>query len=182
VCEPGERCIVGSHVDTLEDSAGIQYLVMNSETSSPCEVSLSTFQLNKGIEMNKQIELGGGRKRVMTLWRCGPGWVDEHVGCARSAPYCVISTQNVPRPANDVSPLQPTPHAGEIIVMRENGMELRPLALSRSALFPGAGTGNYWSTPRAAIASDGSLVIADSNFGAQPNGQRVILIQTGYPK
>ena len=63
---------------------------------SPCEVSLSTYQLNKGIEMNKQIELGGGRKRVMTLWRCGPGWVDEHVGCARSAPYCVISTQNVP--------------------------------------------------------------------------------------
>jgi len=63
VCDPGERCFVGSHVDTLEDSAGIQYLVMNAETSVPCEVSLSTYQLNKGIEMNKQIELGGGRKR-----------------------------------------------------------------------------------------------------------------------
>jgi len=37
----------------------------------------------------------------MTLWRCGPGWVDEHVGCARTAPYCVISTQNVKRKPND---------------------------------------------------------------------------------
>jgi hypothetical protein len=182
ICEPGERCLVGSHVDTMEDSAGIQYLVMDAETSSPCEVSLSTYQLNRGIEMNRQIELGGGRKRVMTLWRCGPGWVDEHVGCARSAPYCVISTQNVPRAANDLSPFSPTPHAGEIIVMRENGMELRPLALSRSALFPGAGDANYWSTPRAAISADGSLVVSDSNFGAQPNGQRITLIQTGYPK
>ena len=36
--------------------------------------------------------------------------------------------------------------------MRENGMELRRLALSRSALFPGAGEANYWSTPRAAIS------------------------------
>jgi hypothetical protein len=182
LCEPGERCLVGSHVDTLEDSGGTQYLVMNAETISPCEVSLSTYQLNKGLEMNKQIELGGGRKRVMTLWRCGPGWVDEHIACARSAPYCVISTQNVPRPANDLSSFVPTPHAGEIIVMRENGMELRRLALSRSALFPGAGEANYWSTPRAAISPDGSLVVSDSNFGVPSNGQRVTLIQTGYPK
>jgi hypothetical protein len=182
ICEPGERCMVGSHIDTLEDSSGTQYLVMNAETSSPCEVSLSTYQLNKGPEMNRQIELGGGRKRVMTLWRCGPGWVDEHIGCARSAPYCVISTQNVPRAANELSSFVATPHAGEIIVMRENGMELRRLALSRSALFPGSGDANYWSTPRAAISADGSLVVSDSNFGVQAGGQRVTLIQTGYPK
>ncbi len=174
--------MIGSHVDTLEDSGGTQYLVMNAETSSPCEVSLSTYQLNKGTEMNRQIELGGGRKRVMTLWRCGPGWVDEHIACARSSPYCVISTQNVPRAANDLSPFIPTPHAGEIIVMRENGVELRRLALSRSALFPGGGDQNYWSTPRAAISSDGSLVVSDSNFGVPANGQRVTLIETGYPK
>ena len=182
VCDPGERCFVGSHVDTLEDSAGIQYLVMNAETLSPCEVSLSTYQLNKGIEMNKQVELGGGRKHIMTLWRCGPGWVDEHVGCARSAPYCVISTQNVTRRPNDPAPLVPTPHAGEIIVMRDNGAELRRLALSRSALFTDGGAGNYWSSPRAAISGDGSLVVSDSNFGVHVNGQRVTLIQTGYGK
>jgi hypothetical protein len=182
ICEPGEQCLIGSHVDTLEDSGGIQYLVMNAETSSPCEVALSTYQLNKGIELNRQVELGGGRKRVMTLWRCGPGWVDEHVGCARSAPYCVISTQNVSRNSGDLAPLVPTPHAGEVIVMRDNGAELRRLALTRSALFTGAGDANYWSTPRAAISGDGSLVVSDSNFGVHPGGQRVTLIQTGYPK
>ncbi|MCU1236494.1 MAG: hypothetical protein JWP63_4461 [Candidatus Solibacter sp.] len=181
ICEPGERCMVGSHLDTLEDSSGTQYLVMNDETTSPCEYVLSTYQLNKGTEMNRQVELGGGRKKVMTLWRCGPGWVDEHIGCARSAPYCVISTQNVPRNANDASPFVPTAHAGEIFVMRENGVEIRPLALSHSALFPGQGDPNYWSTPRAAISADGSLVVADSNFGVQTKGQRVTLIETGYP-
>jgi hypothetical protein len=180
VCEPGERCMIGSHVDTLEDSAGTQYLVMDAETTSPCEVSLSTYQLNRGPQMNRQLELGGGRKRVMTLWRCGPGWVDEHIACARSAPYCVVSTQNVPRRAGQSSPFVPTPHAGEIFVMRENGMEIRPIALSHSGLFPGGGDQNYWSTPRSAISSDGSLVVSDSNFGVQPNGQRVTLIETGY--
>jgi hypothetical protein len=180
VCDPGERCMVGSHLDTLEDSAGTQYLVMDQETSQPCEVALSTYQLNKGIQMNKQVELGGGRKRVMTLWRCGPGWVDEHIACARSAPYCVISTQNVTRGGN--AEFVPTPHAGEILVTRENGAEIRRLALSRSLLFNDAGTGNYWSTPRASISSDGSLVVSDSNFGVHTNGQRVTLIQTGFPK
>ena len=83
VCDPGELCLVGSHLDTLEDSAGIQYLVENDATNVPCEVSLSTFQLNTGLNLLKPVELGGGRKKVMTLWRCGPGWVDEHVGCAK---------------------------------------------------------------------------------------------------
>ncbi len=173
--------MVGSHLDTLEDSAGTQYLVMNEESISPCEYAVNTYQLNKGSAMNRQIEIGGGRKRVMTLWHCGPGWVDEHIGCARSAPYCVISTQNVPRDANDPAPFVPTPHAGQIFVMRENGVEIRPLALSHSLLFPGQGDPNYWSTPRAAISPDASLVVADSNFGVQNKGQRVILIETGYP-
>ena len=174
--------MVGSHLDTLQDSNGTQYLVMNAETSAPCEVSLTTYQLNQGTAMNRQVELGGGRKRVMTLWRCGPGWVDEHIACARSAPYCVMSTQNVPRNASDSSPFVPTPHAGEIIVMRENGVELRRLALTRSLLFSGTGDANYWSSPRAAISADGSLVVSDSNVGLQPGGQRVTLIQTGYPR
>jgi hypothetical protein len=46
---------------------------MNAETSSPCEVALSTYQLNRGIEMNTQIELGGGRKRIMTFAAAGLG-------------------------------------------------------------------------------------------------------------
>jgi hypothetical protein len=166
-------------LDTLEDSAGIQYLVENGETSAPCEFSLSTYQLNTGLNMLKQVELGGGRKKVLTLWRCGPGWVDEHVGCAKAAPYCVISTQSEARRPDDMSEYVPTPHAGEIIVMRENGLEIRRLALTRTVFFTNAGEGNYWAAPRAAISNDGSLVTADSNFG-QRGRPRVTLIETGF--
>jgi hypothetical protein len=179
VCDPGERCFVGSHVDTLEDSAGIQYLVANGETSSPCEVALSTYQLSTGRNLLKQVELGGGRKKVLTLWRCGRGWVDEHVGCAKAAPYCVISTQSEARRPDDLSEPVATPHAGEIIVMRENGLEIRRLALTRTVFFTNAGGGNYWAAPRAAISGDGSLVISDSNFG-QRGKPRVTLIETGF--
>jgi hypothetical protein len=177
-CDPFESCMVGSHLDTLEDAAGIQYLVENKATNTPCEVALSTFQLNRGIEMARQVELGGGRRRVMTLWRCGPGWVDEHIACAKSAPYCVISTQSEERRPGDLAQVKPTPHAGEIILMRGNGDEVRRIAMSRTVLFAGAGDRNYWAAPRASISSDGALVVSDTNFGDQA-GPRVTLIETG---
>jgi hypothetical protein len=181
VCDPGELCLVGSHLDTLEDSAGIQYLVSNGETSFPCEVSLSTYQLNTGTNLLKQVELGGGRKKILTLWRCGRGWVDEHIGCAKNAPYCVISTQAEARRPDDMSEYVPTPHAGEIIVMRENGLEIRRVALAHTVFYTNAGSGNYWAAPRAAISNDGSLVVSDSNFG-QAGKPRVTLIETGFGK
>jgi hypothetical protein len=177
-CDPFESCLVGSHLDTLEDAGGIQYLVENKATNTPCEVALSTFQLNRGVDMTRQVELGGGRRRVMTLWRCGPGWVDEHIACAKSAPYCVISTQSEERQAVDLAQVKPTPHAGEIILMRGNGEEVRRIAMSRTVLFAGAGDRNYWAAPRASISSDGSLVVSDTNFG-DIAGPRITLIETG---
>jgi hypothetical protein len=179
VCDPGERCFIGSHIDTMQDSAGIQYLVANQETINPCEVALNTYQLNTGVNMLKQVELGGGRRKVFTLWRCGRGWVDEHVGCAKAAPYCVVSTQAEPRRQGDFSEVVPTPHASQLIVMRENGAEIRPLALTRTTYVTGSG-GNYGAAPRAAISSDGSLVVFDSNFG-QFGKSRVSLVETGFP-
>ena len=179
VCDPGERCYFGSHVDTLEDSGGIQYLVEDRESGAPCEVAVNTFQLNTGVNMLKQVELGGGRKKVMTLWRCGRGWVDEHVGCAKSAPYCVISTQAEGRSREDVSEAVPTPHANELIVIRENGLEIRRLALTRTVYYNGAN--NYMAAPRAALSSDGSAVIMESNFG-QFGKPRVVMVETGYGK
>ncbi|MEO8595741.1 MAG: hypothetical protein ABI759_20645 [Candidatus Solibacter sp.] len=179
VCDPGERCHVGSHLDTLEDSNGIQYLVEDRESTTPCEVSVSSYQLNTGINLLKQVELGGGRRKVMTLWRCGRGWVDEHVGCAKAAPYCVISTQAEGRNANDSSEPTPTPHANELIVIKENGTEIRRLALTRTVYYNG--TDNYFAAPRAALSSDGSVVIFDSNFG-QRGKPRIVLVETGYGK
>jgi uncharacterized protein (TIGR03437 family) len=181
VCDPGEKCMYPSHSDTLEDSAGTQYLVYNSFSNYPCEVSTSTYQLNKGLAIMQPTELGGGRRKVMTLWSCpfpnSNGGTDDHVGCARKAPYCVISTVAPYRAATD-PPLR-FPHATEILVMRENGLEIRRLAESRSVRFKEEGSEAYWAEPRAAISNDGTLVIADSNFGFM-HGVRVTMIRTGF--
>ena len=47
--------------------------------------------------------------------------------------------------------------------MRENGLEIRRLALTRTILF-NAGDGNYWAAPRAAISGDGCLVVIGLEF------------------
>jgi uncharacterized protein (TIGR03437 family) len=73
------------------------------------------------------------------------------------------------------------PHATEIMVMRENGLEVRRLAESRSVRFREDGDGAYWAEPRAALSNDGSLVVSDSNFG-EIGGVRVTLIATGFGK
>jgi len=183
VCDPGERCMYPSHADTLEDSAGVQYLVFSSFSNHPCEVSTSTYELSKGLTIMQPTELGGGRRKVMTLWKCPfpntNGGTDDHVGCARKAPFCVISTVAPFRSASD-PPLR-FPHATEIIVMRENGLEIRRLAQSRSVRFKEGGDDAYWAEPRAAISSDGTLVVADSNFGIR-GGVRVTVIGTGFTK
>jgi hypothetical protein len=181
VCDAGERCMSPSHSDTFEDSDGIQYLVFDHQTESPCEVSLATYQLNKGSMILQPVELGGGKRMVMSLWKCPypntKGGTDEHIGCAKNAPFCVISTISPFRSAAE-PPLR-FPHATEIMVMRGNGLEVRRLAQSRSVRFPEEGDTSYWAMPRAAISNDGSLVVADSNFGVR-GGVRVTLIPTGF--
>src|ERR1019366_1776298 len=105
---------------------------------------------------------------------------EEHIGCAKNAPFCVISTVAPYRHASD-PPLR-YPHATEIMVMRENGLEVRRLAESRSVRFWEDGDSmSYFAEPRAAISNDGSLVVSDSNFG-EIGGVRVTLIATGFGK
>ncbi len=182
VCDPGERCMYPSHSDTLEDSAGIQYLVYNKQTETPCEVSVATYQINMGPKMMEPAAIGGGRKKVMTLWKCpfpnSPG-PDDHVACAKKSPYCVISTVPPLRSAKD-APLR-FPHTTEIIVFRENGQEVRRLAQTRSTPFSEEGGESYWSQSHGSIANDGSLVVFDSNFGVV-NGHRINILQTGNAK
>jgi uncharacterized protein (TIGR03437 family) len=183
VCDPGEKCMYPAHSDTFEDSTGTQYLVFDSFTNYPCEVATATYQLNKGLKIMQPVELGGGRRKTMSLWTCpfpnGNGGTDEHIGCARKAPYCVISTAAPNRAATD--PPVRFPHATEIIVMRENGLEVRRLAESRSVRFTADGSESYWAEPRAAISNDGSIVVSDSNFGVS-RAVRVTLIDTGFGK
>jgi hypothetical protein len=183
VCDPGEKCMLPTHSDTMEDASGTQYLVYDSFTNIPCEVSLSTYQLNKGAAILQPVELGGGAHRVMSLWQCpfpnDHGGTDDHVGCAKKAPFCVVST---------VSPVQHPaeaprrfPHANEVLVMRGNGAEIRRLAQTRSVRFFEDGDAAYWAEPRAAISNDGSLVVFDSNYG-NPGAVRVNLVPTGFDK
>jgi hypothetical protein len=165
VCDPGEACWYGSHTDTLEVN-GIQYMVFNDYYNSPCEFDIQTVQLNKGASLIKQMEIGGGRKSVFNLWSCGPGWVDEHVACAKNAPYCVISTQSYGRASTDTTPIVNTPHDNAIIVMTGNGDGITPIAKSHTIKFTDAGGDLwYWGIPRASISNDGSCVVWDSDYG-----------------
>jgi len=181
ICDPGEKCMGAGHSDSFEDANGEQFLIFTTFTEMPCEVSLSTYRLNKGVLVNQPLELGGGRRKILSLWQCpfpsarqGP---DEHVGCAKNAPFCAISTVAPYRSQTD--PPDRFAHATEIMVMRGNGVELRRLAESRSVRFPQDGDEAYWAEPRAAISNDGSLVVSDSNFG-EPRGVRVTIISTGF--
>ena len=180
VCEPGEDCLNARHSDVFEDEAGVQYLVTDYETETPCARSLVTLQLNKGPDILKLVETGGGRKIVMTTFRCGDAWSDDHIGCAKAAPFCVLSTNYITqRDPKDNSPSKRAPHLSELFVMHGNGLEIRRIAETRSVPFTDEGTHAYWSLARAAISNDGRMVVADSNFGVS-NDFHVLLIQTGF--
>lgn len=190
----GQDCLEDSHSDTFEDSKGVQYLVANRNTDSPCEFALNTLQLNKGPDIVKEVELGGGRRKVLTIVKCNGEStndpvvysMEDYVSCAKNAPFCAITTSydnsgsNLRDPA-DRTPIKRGPHLSEIFVMRDNGVEIRRLMQNRSILFKGDDI--YWSVPRGSISSDGAWVIADSNFGVPgPDTQamRVIGVRTGF--
>ena len=185
LCEAGESCIGGGHSDTMEDSQGNQYLVGALEGQSPCEYALYSIRLGAGAQMGLPVEFGGGLKRLMPLFRCGgvDHWVDFHTGCATLAPDCVISITSSAfdqaRDPNDTSPINRTSYMGEILVVHDNGVEIRRLAEHRSVQFKNEESNGYWSTPRGAISPDGAYVLATSNFG-EPNHRRVIVVETGF--
>jgi hypothetical protein len=185
VCDPGEACVGGSHSDLFEDSAGDQYMMVVQEFQSPCEVGLVSYRLNAGAKMGIPVELGGGMRLIMGLYRCGgkDAWVDLHIGCARSSPYCVVSTTyggfQGTRAPDDKTPFVRTPFISEVFVVRDNGAEVRRLAENRSVQFTNELANGYWSTPRACISPDGAYVVYDSNFGF-PNQRRVVQVATGF--
>ncbi len=183
VCQAGERCVSGDHFDMAEDQDGVQYFFGAMETQQPCEFGIYRFQLNKGTRFTTPAEVGGGRKHIATLFRCGGDpWTDDHVGCAKASPFCVFSTTyggfRSQRQANDPSPLPRGPHIAEVLVVRTDGTEVRRLMKNRAVPMSGEPANSYWSTPRASISNDGAWVVVDSNFG-EANQQRVLLVETG---
>ena len=94
-CVPSAgRCLSQAHDDTVEDANGIQYLVQAPYYESPNAIGLVAFQLNTGKLMTLPIELGGGM-HLIYWYQPGSGvsmLTMNHVGCARNAPYCVLTT------------------------------------------------------------------------------------------
>lgn len=109
-------------------------------------------------------EQGGERTAVLLEAACGQAWPSFQIGCAKSAPYCAVSTARTTlrEPADRTTSFPAEPHRDEIMVMRGNGQEVRRLAMSRSVVFT---NDSYWAQPRAAISPDASLVVFSSNFG-----------------
>jgi len=181
-CDPGETCLGTPHSDTFEDSSGIQYLVYNSQ-AEPCEFALATYRINAGPKILIDAELGGGRRRVMAIDKCsGPGpWPkDDHVGCAKNAPYCAISTTyGVFKGPQDKTPIVRTPHESELFLMHDNGAEIIRLAQLRSLRFTTDGDEGYWTQSRACLSNDASIAIADTNFSQPGKTVRVLKVETG---
>jgi hypothetical protein len=164
ICDPGENCLSAPHSDTMGDYDGKQYLVEAKGSNDPCELDLVTLDLSKGVNLWKPVSQGGGRKAGLKISSCGDIWPDHHIGCAKSAPYCVMSTMTgyIRNPADLTTPITTVPHRDELLVMRGNALDFTRLAITRSVQYS---TDDYWTQPRAALSNDGSVVVFDSNFG-----------------
>lgn len=188
-CDGGAvPCLASKHMDTLEDSKGIQYLVYNDSFDPPCAYETATFRLNAGADL-----ITAGRTIVMDLFNCSElganYWTEDYVSCAKRAPYCAISTEyskNYVDPKSAQALLR-GPHESEIMIMRDNGAEIRRLMQHRSVLFTTDGTadgsGHYWNYARASISPDAHYVVGDSSFGvAAPDtsAMRVFAVETGF--
>jgi len=184
ICDAGETCLSGYHSDMMEDSQGRQYLVYVADIETPCQRQITTSLLSAGPKLLISVAQGGGRTDVNPLHLCGGGpielWAENHTSCARRAPFCAVSTNyTLPRdPADLTTPVNRSTHLSEIMVMRENGVEIRRVAQTRSFQFT---NDSYWSFARASISHDGSAVLWDSNFGYPNRGEAVAMAVTGFP-
>jgi hypothetical protein len=178
-CDPGEFCLTTPHADVMEDSAGKQYLVTTKGQEAPCSLQLVTMDLSKGRSMFWPESAGGGLKTVLNLANCGEMWPTVDLGCAKNAPYCVISTsRTTSRPSADSASAFPDePYRDQIAILRGNGQEVRFLAATRSVNFD---DDTYWPRPRAALSPDGQYVVFTSNFGVDGR-ERVAVLSTQPP-
>ena len=179
ICDPNESCLSAPHSDTMEGSDGKQYLVELKGANSPCELSMVALDLSTGVNLWKPISQSGGRNVGMKIAKCGDVWADHHIGCAKSAPYCVLSTMTgmYQKAGDTTTPIPAVPHRDELILMHGAGLDFTRLAMSRSVQYA---DDSYWTQVRAALSNDASMVAFDSNFGnSTPGTVRVATVSTG---
>jgi hypothetical protein len=179
VCDPNENCLSSPHSDTMAGADGRQYLVQAKGSGSPCELDLVALSLNAGGNLWKPVSAGGGKNVAMKLANCGDIWPDHHIGCAKSVPYCVVSTMTgyYQEPGDTTTAIRSAPHRDEIILVHGLGTDVTRLAKTRSVQYK---DDSYWTQVRAALSNDGSTIAFDSNFGnPKPGTVCVATVGTG---
>jgi hypothetical protein len=181
-CDPGESCLTTPHGDVLVGADGQVYfefaanMEIHTATQNACESGQAIMRLNAGLKMSTPENFagvtGGGLKYLGPDFRCGGHdvWSAQHTGCARWGQYCVVSF-DTPSP----QPGQVTPRLEELwrIGLKPDGsIEYSKLGTSNSST-------EYWSTSRASMSMDGTIVIFDSDQGTHNATHAVYSLASG---
>ena len=194
-CDPGEACLQGPHGDVFVAPDGQVYFEMIADIESTfpgganvCQRGEALMRLNSGVKMSTPENFagvtGGGMKYIGPDMICGgtQTWSAGHTGCARFGGHCVISFDT---PA--VPPGQVAPKAEELWLIgldANNALTYSRLGNSHASIMTGDGSqqaNSYWSTARAALSMDGTVVIYDSDAGSKSARHAVYQLATGLP-
>jgi len=192
-CDPGESCLTTPHGDILVGADGQVYFEMqvnievHSKAHDACESGQGLLRLNAGAKMttpeNAFGVTGGGMKYVGPDFKCGGGdvWSGQHTGCARWGGHCVVSF-DTPMPKTETN----TPRKEELwlIGVDNTGAVTYTKAGVTSTAFVNSGANagdNYWSTSRAALSMDGSLIIYDSDQGTHGAKHAIYSLPSNLP-
>ncbi|HZU24122.1 MAG TPA: hypothetical protein VFA04_01285 [Bryobacteraceae bacterium] len=162
VCEAGEACPSTPHGGTVQGPDGQQYFITAAgyqgtfSGQDMCELDLVAMRIGSGALSFTDAALGGGMTRILRLFACGTTWESYHVGCARTAATCVISTDGPA--AQDGN----TGYFNELFTISfgpQMAPTVTPVAMHRSS------ENQYWAQPRAAFDFGGEKIVFDSDFG-----------------
>lgn len=151
-CEAGDTCLDFPHVDTYADAAGNQYLIIPESGMFSYGYSLWVVAslIRSGNSMRIPMELGGGAKYLMPYDYRVP---TIHFGCAKSAPYCLVSNTSAPS----------TYHRdGQQIVfyLGAGSAWAKPVARQQNTY------SGYWDQARGCMSGNGGMIAWDQNFGS----------------
>lgn len=187
-CDPGESCLTTPHGDVFVAPDGQVYFEMqvgieiHAGKQDACQAGQGLLRLNAGLKMttpeNAFGVTGGGMKYIGPDFACGGGqvWSSQHSGCARWGQYCVVSFDT---PAGQ--PNQTAPRNEELWLLGLNptgAITYSKVGSSNSSTFHQT-PDSYWSTTRAAMSMDGTLIIYDSDFGTQGVSHALYSLPTG---